>query len=158
MNIFNNLLVLLSTCEIICCSVSDGSRCFSGLKNYTFVAKTNCLSMEQNTINKLKQTEQFMLMLWAFFLIVLYACSFLTEYHFPHEEEVVLGRKVLSDLQRLFFFSLMGMGVLIDLVRMREDRNKAFVFLLLSLLLGGFSGGVGAIQYQVFHFVAGGGQ
>ena len=115
--------------------------------------------MEQNTINKLKQTEEFMLMLWAFFLIVLYTCSFLTEYHFPHEEEeVVLGRKVLSDLQRLFFFSLMGVGVLIDLVRMREDRNKAFIFLLLSLLLGGFSGGVGAIQYQVFHFVAGGGQ
>ena len=85
--------------------------------------------MEQNTINKLKQTEQFMLMLWAFFLIVLYTCSFLTEYHFPHEEEeMVLGRKVLSDLQRLFFFSLMGVGFLIDLVRMREDRNKAFIF------------------------------
>ena len=115
--------------------------------------------MEQNTINKLKQTEQFMLMLWAFFLIVLYACSFLTEYHFPlEEEEMVLGRKVLSDLQGLFFFSLMGVGVLIDLVRMREDRNKAFIFLLLSLLLGGFSGGVGAIQYQIFHFIAGGGQ
>ena len=114
--------------------------------------------MEQNTINKLKQTEEFMLMLWAFFLIVLYTCSFLTEYYFPHEEEIVLGRKVLSDLQRLFFFSLMGMGVLIDLVRMREDRNKAFIFLLLSLLLGGFSGGVGAIQYQVFHFIAGGWQ
>ena len=65
---------------------------------------------------------------------------------------MVLGRKVLSDLQRLFFFSLMGVGVLIDLVRMREDRNKAFIFLLLSLLLGGFSGGVGAIQYQVFYF------
>ena len=60
--------------------------------------------MEQNTINKLKQTEQFMLMLWAFFLIVLYACAFLIEYHFPHEEEeMVLGRKVLSDLQGLFF-------------------------------------------------------
>ena len=113
--------------------------------------------MEQNTINKLKQTEQFMLMLWAFFLIVLYATSFLTEYHFPHdEEEMVLGRKVLSDLQRLFFFALMGMGFLIDLVRMREDRNKAFIFLLLSLLLGSFSGGIGAIQYQAFYYVLGG--
>ena len=115
--------------------------------------------MEQNTINKLKQTEQFMLMLWAFFLIVLYACAFLIEYHFPHEEEeMVLGRKVLSDLQGLFFFSLMGVGFLIDLVRMREDRNKAFIFLLLSLFLGGFSGGVGAIQYQVFNFIVGEGQ
>ena len=100
-----------------------------------------------------------MLMLWAFFLIVLYACAFLIEYHFPHEEEeMVLGRKVLSDLQGLFFFSLMGVGFLIDLVRMREDRNKAFIFLLLSLFLGGFSGGVGAIQYQVFNFIVGEGQ
>ena len=115
--------------------------------------------MVQSTINKIKQTERLMLMLWSFSLIVLYMCSFLTEYHFPHEEEeMVLGRKVLGDLQRLFFFSLMGLGFLIDLVRMREDRNKAFIFLLLSLLLGGFSGGVGAIQYQVFRFIAGGGQ
>jgi len=71
---------------------------------------------------------------------------------------MVLGRKVLGDLQRLFFFSLMGLGFLIDLVRMREDRNKAFIFLLLSLFLGGFSGGVGAIQYQVFNFIVGEGQ
>ena len=71
---------------------------------------------------------------------------------------MVLGRKVLGDLQRLFFFSLMGLGFLIDLVRMREDRNKAFIFLLLSLFLGGFSGGVGAIQYQVFNLIVGGGQ
>jgi len=71
---------------------------------------------------------------------------------------MVLGRKVLGDLQRLFFFSLMGLGFLIDLVRMREDRNKAFIFLLLSLFLGGFSGGLGAIQYQVFNFIVGGEQ
>ena len=115
--------------------------------------------MVQSTINKIKQTERLMLMLWSFFLIFLYMCSFLTEYHFPHEEEeMVLGRKVLGDLQRLFFFSLMGLGFLIDLVRMREDRNKAFIFLLLSLFLGGFSGGVGAIQYQVFNFIVGEGQ
>ena len=115
--------------------------------------------MVQSTINKIKQTERLMLMLWSFFLIVLYMCSFLTESHFSHEEEeIVLGRKVLGDLQRLFFFSLMGLGFLIDLVRMREDRNKAFIFLLLSLFLGGFSGGVGAIQYQVFNFIVGEGQ
>ena len=115
--------------------------------------------MVQSIINKIKQTERLMLMLWSFSLIVLYMCSFLTEYHFPHEEEeMVLGRKVLGDLQRLFFFSLMGLGFLIDLVRMREDRNKAFIFLLLSLFLGGFSGGVGAIQYQVFNFIVGEGQ
>ena len=99
-----------------------------------------------------------MISLWAFFLIVLYICSFLTEYHYPEkEEEIVLGRKVLNDMQQLFFFALMGAGFLIDLVRMREDRNKAFIFLLLSLLLGGFSGGIGALQYQVFCFILEGG-
>ena len=114
--------------------------------------------MEQNLTNKIKQTERFMIVLWAFFLTVLYVCSFLTEYHYPHkEEEIVVGRKILSDLQRLFFFALMGAGFLIDLVRMREDRNKAFIFLLLSLLLGGFSGGIGAIQYQALYFALGGG-
>jgi len=114
--------------------------------------------MEQNLTNKIKQTEQFMIGLWAFFLIVLYVCSFLTEYHYPDkEEEILAGRKILSDLQRLFFFALMGAGFLIDLVRMREDRNKAFIFLMLSLLLGSFSGGIGAIQYQVFYYLLGGG-
>ena len=114
--------------------------------------------MEQNLTKKIKQTERFMIGLWASFLIVLYVCSFLTEYHFPHkEEEMEAGRKVLSDLQRLFFFALMGAGFLIDLVRMREDRNKAFIFLLLSLLLGSFSGGIGAIQYQAFYYILGGG-
>ena len=114
--------------------------------------------MEQNATNKIKQAERLMIALWAFFLIVIYVCSFLTEYYYPHEEEeIVVGRKVLNDLQRLFFFALMGVGFLIDLVRMREDRNKAFIFLLLSLLLGGFSGGIGAIQYQAFYYVLGGG-
>ena len=97
-----------------------------------------------------------MIGLWAFFLTVLYVCSFLIEYHYPQEEEKVLvGKKILNDLQRLFYFALMGIGFLIDLVRMREDRKKAFIFLLLSFLLGGFSGGVGAIQYNLFSYIAG---
>jgi len=115
--------------------------------------------MEQNATDKIKQTERFMIGLWAFFLIVLYACSFLTEYHFgTKEEEIVAGKKILGDLQRLFFFALMGLGFLIDLVRMREDRNKAFIFLFLSLLLGGFSGGIGAIQYWAFRYLLGEGR
>ena len=115
--------------------------------------------MEQDAINKIKQTEQVMLMFWAFFMIALYACSFLVEYHFPRgEEEMVVGKKILNDLQGLFFFALMGMGFLIDLVRMRRNRGKAFIFLLLSLLLGGFSGGIGALQYQAFYYTVGGAQ
>ena len=114
--------------------------------------------MEQDTREKIEQTERFMLMLWTAFLVILYACSFLTEYHFPGErEEMAAGEMMLNDLQKLFFFALMGVGFLIDLVRMRENRNNAFVFLLVTLLLGGFSGGVGAMQFQLIsHFMGGG--
>jgi hypothetical protein len=40
---------------------------------------------------------------------------------------------------------------------MRENKNKAYIFLLLSLLLGSLSGGIGAIQYQAFNYIADGG-
>jgi len=113
--------------------------------------------MEQGAKEKIEQTERFMLMLWATFLIVLYACSFLAEYHFSSErEELAAGEKMLNDLQKLFFFALMGIGFLIDLVRMRRNKNNAFVFLLLTFLLGGFSGGIGAMQFQFFSYVLGG--
>ena len=47
----------------------------------------------------------------------------------------------------------MGMGFLIDLVRMRQDRGQAFLFLALSLAVGGFAGGVGALQYRALTFL-----
>ena len=106
--------------------------------------------MEHNAREKIEQTKRFMLMLWTAFLIILYTCSFLSEYHFPNErEEIIAGEMILNDLQKLCFFALMGLGFLIDLVRMRENKDNAFVFLLLALLLGGFSGGIGAMQSQV---------
>ena len=112
--------------------------------------------MEQGAREKIEQTERFMFKLWTAFLITLYACSFLTEYHFPGErDEMVAGEMILNDLQKLFFFALMGLGFLIDLVRMRKDKNNAFIFLLLTLLLGGLSGGIGAMQSQFIFLVMG---
>ena len=112
--------------------------------------------MTQNVKEKIEQAERFMLMLWTFFLTILYVCSFLTEYRFPiKQEEIVVGEKILEDLQKLFFFALMGLGFLIDLVRMRKDKNNAFVFLFLTLLLGGLSGGIGALQAQFVFYVTG---
>ncbi|MDP6180970.1 MAG: hypothetical protein QGG48_13875, partial [Desulfatiglandales bacterium] len=103
----------------------------------------------QGTQEKIEQTLYLMLMLWALFMIALYACSFLAEYHFPGtQEETLPGEKMLEDLQKVFFFALMGMGFLIDLVRIRQDRGQAFLFLVLSLAVGGFAGGVGALQYR----------
>ena len=113
---------------------------------------------DEGAINKIKQTEHFMLMLWVFFLIIIYVCSFLTESYYQLEStKVAAGEKILNDLKGVFFFALMGMGFLIDLVRMRENKNKAYIFLLLSLLLGSLSGGIGAIQNQAFNYIAGGG-
>ena len=114
--------------------------------------------MERDTRGKIEETQRFMLMLWAIFLIILYVCSFLVEYHFPgQEEDLVAGEKILTDLQKVFFFALMGMGFLIDLVNMRYDKNKAYVFLIWSLVLGGFSSGIGAMQYHVIFQIMGGG-
>ena len=112
--------------------------------------------MEQNARRKIKQTECAMITLWTAFLIILYVCSFLAEYHFSGErEEIATGEVILNDLQKLLFFALMGMGFLIDLVRMRENTNNAFVFLLLTLLLGGLSGGIGAMQFQFISQIMG---
>ena len=110
--------------------------------------------MEQDAGKKIQQTEHFILMLWTVFLIILYVCSFLAEYHFPNKnEEMVAGEIILNDLQKLCFFALMGLGFLMDIVRMRKSKDNAFVFLLLSLLLGGFSGGIGAMQAQFVFYI-----
>tara|TARA_B100000959_G_scaffold185140_1_gene193676 strand:- start:96 stop:437 length:342 start_codon:yes stop_codon:yes gene_type:complete len=112
----------------------------------------------QGMQEKIEQTLHLMLMLWALFMIALYACSFLAEYHFPGtREEMLPGEKMLEDLQKVFFFALMGMGFLIDLVRMRQDRGQAFLFLALSLVVGGSAGGVGALQYRALEFFFEGG-
>ncbi|MDP6180894.1 MAG: hypothetical protein QGG48_13495 [Desulfatiglandales bacterium] len=108
----------------------------------------------QGTQEKIEQTLHLMLVLWALFMVALYACSFLAEYHFPGtRKEMLPGEKMLEDLQKVFFFALMGMGFLIDLVRMRQDRGQAFLFLVLSLAVGGFAGGVGALQYRALAFL-----
>ncbi len=112
----------------------------------------------QGMQEKIEQTLHLMLMLWVLFMIALYACSFLAEYHFPGtREEMLPGEKMLEDLQKVFFFALMGMGFLIDLVRMRQDRGQAFLFLALSLVVGGSASGVGALQYRALEFFFEGG-
>ncbi len=93
---------------------------------------------------------------WVFFLIALYFAGFMTEYHFPGvREEPLENEKILWNAQRVLFFAVMFAGLLIDVVRMRVDRHKAFVFLLLSLVCGGLSGPVSALQYRFFAAIFG---
>jgi hypothetical protein len=99
---------------------------------------------------KIAQTLTLLHRVWALFLIALYFAGFMDEYHFPGNREKPLeGEAILWNVQRVLFFGLMFVGFLIDLVQIREDRNKAFLFLLLSLLLGGFSSWISAFQCKI---------
>ena len=87
---------------------------------------------------------------WALFLISVYFAGFMDAYHFPgNRAEPLEPEAILWNVQRVLFFGLMFVGFLIDLVQMRADRHKAFLFLFLSLLLGGFSSWISAFQCKI---------
>ena len=99
---------------------------------------------------KLEETLTLLQQIWALFLIAVYFSGFMAEYHFPgNREEPLETEAILWNAQRVLFFGLMFVGFLIDLVQMRGDRHKAFLFLSLSLLLGGFSSWVSAVQCKI---------
>jgi hypothetical protein len=99
---------------------------------------------------KLGETLTLLHQVWALFLIAVYFSGFMDEYHFPgNREEPLETEAILWNVQRVFFFGLMFVGFLIDLVQMRKDRQKAFLFLVLSLLLGGFSSWISALQCNI---------
>jgi hypothetical protein len=108
------------------------------------------------TQEKLADTLILLKRVWALFLIAVYFIGFMSEYHFPGiREEPLAGESVLWNAQRVLFFGLMFVGFLIDAVQMREDRQKAFLFLFLSLVLGGLSSWIPAIQFQVISYLSG---
>ncbi|MFQ5449798.1 MAG: hypothetical protein ACE5E9_04180 [Nitrospinaceae bacterium] len=93
---------------------------------------------------------------WALFLIAVYFAGFMNAYHFPGNREKPLeGEALLWDVQKVLFFAMMFVAFLIDIVRSREDRNRAFIFLFLSLILGGFSVSISALQFQGVAFLFG---
>jgi hypothetical protein len=93
---------------------------------------------------------------WVLFLIAVYFVGLMNEYHFPGvREEPLEGESILWNAQRVLFFGLMFVGFLVDVVQMREDRQKAFLFLLLSLVLGSISSWVSAIQFQAISLLFG---
>ena len=99
---------------------------------------------------KIAETLTLLQKVWVLFLIALYFAGFMNEYHFPgNRKEPLEEEAILWTVQRVLFFGLMFVGFLIDLVQMREDRSKAFLFLFLSLILGGLSSWVSAIQCKI---------
>jgi hypothetical protein len=59
---------------------------------------------------------------------------------------------VLPDVGKVLFLGLLFVAFLIDIVEMRENKDKAYQFLFLSLIAGGFSATISAMQY---HLLAG---
>lgn len=62
------------------------------------------------------------------------------------------AESILPDVGKVLFFGLLFVSFLIDIVEMRENKDKAYQFLFLSLIAGGLSATISAKQY---HLLAG---
>ena len=98
---------------------------------------------------ELEETKLILRRVWVFMLIALYGIGIF------HERSIVLKvatetstESVLPNMAKVIFFGLLFVSFLMDIVEMREDRNKAYRFLLLSLVVGGASALISAIQYN----------
>ncbi len=85
---------------------------------------------------------------WTVLLIGLYMVSLYSVGRITGLGNDAPGQEILMNVQRVFFFGLMGAGFLLDIVQMRMDRKKAYLFLSLSLILGGFADIVATLQYK----------
>ena len=104
---------------------------------------------------KIEQTRELLLKVWTVLLMGSYGVGFLHEKMLVEQAEA-LKTDILPDVAKLLFFALMFVAFLIDIVEMREDKEKAYRFLFLSLILGGFSAAISAMQYHAFAWVLGG--
>lgn len=99
---------------------------------------------------KLEETFQFIKLIWALFMAALYLACFIDEYRFPGERSKPLeGEEAIWMVQNVLFFGLMGLGFLADLVQIKIDKTKAFLFLAMSLVLGGLASTIGALQFRI---------
>ena len=115
--------------------------------------------MENDPVKEPQVEETLILLkkIWVFFLVVLYAACLYSEYRFPgiREGEPLEGEAVFLKIQRVLFFGLMGLGLLTDIVQIRIDRSKAFLYLFASLMLGGLCNLIAMGQMKLFYFFMG---
>lgn len=106
---------------------------------------------------RLEETLMLLKKIWVVFLVGLYMASLYNEYIFPgfREGELSEGETILLNVQRVIFFGVMALGFLADLVQMRIDRKKAFLFLFASLVLSGLSTPIAMGQMKVLQFIFG---
>jgi hypothetical protein len=98
----------------------------------------------------LEETKILLRQVWAFMLMSLYGIGIFQERWLDRQTEAVQSAEsIFPDLAKVIFFGLVFVSFLIDLVEMREDKNKAYQFLFLSLIAGGLSATISAAQYQI---------
>ena len=73
---------------------------------------------------KIEQTRELLLKVWTVLLLGFYGVGFLHEKMLVEQAEA-LKADVLPDVAKLLFFALMFVAFLIDVVEMREDKEKA---------------------------------
>ena len=106
----------------------------------------------------LDETKILLRQVWAFMLMGLYGIGVFKERAVTLQAEAAQATEsILSDVAKVLFLGLLFVSFLIDLVEMREDKDKAYQFLFLSLIAGGLSATVSALQYQVITWLAGAG-
>ena len=104
---------------------------------------------------QIEETKELLLKIWAVLLLGLYGVGFLHEKMLV-QQTLEASEEILPDIAKLLFFALMFVSFLVDIVEMREDRNKAYRFLILSLFLGGLSATISSIQYHTWAWILGG--
>ena len=105
--------------------------------------------LEENKRNE-KETLELILKIWIIFLFGLHILGFIDESYFTGFRTIPIAKEaIIWKAQRLIFFGILFLGFLIDVLQMRNNRRKAYQFLILSLVLGSLSGYVSAYQYKL---------
>ena len=106
---------------------------------------------------QLEETLMLLKKIWVVFLVGLYTACLYNEYIFPgiREGEPLAGEAIWWNIERVLFFGLMGLGLLTDIVQIRIDRSKAFLYLFASLMLGGLCNLIAMGQMKVLRIFIG---
>ena len=97
----------------------------------------------------LDETKILLRQVWAFMLMGLYSIGFFQERALTLQAEAAQATdSIFPDVAKVLFLGLLFVSLLIDLVEMREDKDKAYQFLFLSLIAGGLSATISAMQYH----------
>jgi hypothetical protein len=104
----------------------------------------------------LDETKILLRQVWAFMLMGLYGTGVFQERMVTLQAEAVQATEsILPDAAKVLFLGLLFVSFLIDLVEMREDKDKAYQFLFLSLITGGLSATISAMQYHALAVILG---